>query len=910
MSFKPTPDSAASLTIWLGGVNVNAAVSGVNLYLGLGHGFYGLASADVGDQVQVLGAGPSGAPLWTTIATVASAGICTMATAASTAIAAGAQVTIYRPLDEAHFGTDNAVLQDSIVFERSLTTRGTLDFTIKYNYVTESIGVFGIPTSLVGNPVLLTDSSLATAPFGGQVGDIFGGSIEQAKVTNYPGTGRTEIEVQCVAWEAICARRLIVLCPTFQTSPEYQAGQQYLTFNGAPYDAVTNPMGVQSGISQYLPPGSPPGTAPTVFHTRWFSIYPAPTNIVLITVNGTAVAYGPYNIQPPWGAGGYDFYWSPADNPSIGIDPSLVINPTDVFVFTVNGTAASGGSNIIPSLNYTGVNADAIAVNLINLIAASEGITVDLANVTPAVGIQAIQFTASQSIDAALASLCQYISGAAGAYWYYLDPRKGFNFAIQGVSNPAPWNISELDASDGNVLMKVSCSVTREKYFNATWLDLSQLSNQVSVYCQGDNSTQSFQLPYPVAAAPTVTRYDGIAPNPLPSGVITFLQAFAGTGTGYTDGDLLTLHQPGSGNNATVLIFADPNVHSILSWNLGNPGTGYNDIDPFTCTGGTGTGAHGYCVTAMALAMTVGEVGKSGFDFYWSPGSNELKQDAGQAPITSSQFLLVVYQPSSSSYAQYLDQVAIGVRQLAEGGSGEYDTYLDLANTLPLVQGPPAQAVGLEVAQTLSNLFSVLSQELAVDTYRTGIAPGMSIVVSLNRVAGATFVVQSARLTDLNRLQLWSLTCVFGAIIGDWKTAVKFFTSGASAPAAVAALQTTGAAPSGATYGYFTITITIAGHVLPDYANGTAQEYTISANVTMNAILHPPTATGGDPFWLTIIQDHVGGHAITWDSSYSTGSPAIGPPQPSPLPYAETAYLFVQTDTPGIWRCLTANSNF
>jgi hypothetical protein len=828
----------------------------------------------------VLGAGPSGAPLWTTIATVASAGICTMATAASTAIAAGAQVTIYRPLDEAHFGTDNAVLQDSIVFERSLTTRGTLDFTIKYNYVTESIGVFGIPTSLVGNPVLLTDSSLATAPFGGQVGDIFGGSIEQAKVTNYPGTGRTEIEVQCVAWEAICARRLIVLCPTFQTSPEYQAGQQYLTFNGAPYDAVTNPMGVQSGISQYLPPGSPPGTAPTVFHTRWFNIFPAPTNIVLITVNGTAVAYGPYNIQPPWGAGGYDFYWSPADNPSIGIDPSLVINPTDVFVFTVNGTAASGGSNIIPSLNYTGVNADAIAVNLINLIAASEGITVDLANVTPAVGIQAIQFTASQSIDAALASLCQYISGAAGAYWYYLDPRKGFNFAIQGVSNPAPWNISELDASDGNVLMKVSCSVTREKYFNATWLDLSQLSNQVSVYCQGDNSTQSFQLPYPVAAAPTVTRYDGIAPNPLPSGVITFLQAFAGTGTGYTDGDLLTLHQPGSGNNATVLIFADPNVHSILSWNLGNPGTGYNDIDPFTCTGGTGTGAHGYCVTAMALAMTVGEVGKSGFDFYWSPGSNELKQDAGQAPITSSQFLLVVYQPSSSSYAQYLDQVAIGVRQLAEGGSGEYDTYLDLANTLPLVQGPPAQAVGLEVAQTLSNLFSVLSQELAVDTYRTGIAPGMSIVVSLNRVAGATFVVQSARLTDLNRLQLWSLTCVFGAIIGDWKTAVKFFTS-----------------------------ITIAGHVLPDYANGTAQEYTISANVTMNAILHPPTATGGDPFWLTIIQDHVGGHAITWDSSYSTGSPAIGPPQPSPLPYAETAYLFVQTDTPGIWRCLTANSN-
>ena len=379
------------------------------------------------------------------------------------------------------------------------------------------------------------------------------------------------------------------------------------------------------------------------------------------------------------GLAGYDFYWSPASNPAVSIDPSLTLSGTDTIVFTVNGTAASGGANIIPLLTFTNTNADAIAVALISFIAASEGISIT-GNVAAGPLIQSIQFPALQSIDAALSSLCEFISGVSGAYWYYIDPRKGFNFAIQGVSNQAPWNIEETDGSDGNVLMVVSNTVTREKFYNAAWLDLSTLANQVSVYCQGDGMTQSFNMPYPIAAAPSVTLYTGNAPYPTPTGDIVKVEA-TNDGQNYSAGDTIYLEQAGSGNTATIIVQSvlpgpGPTTGAIQSYTLGAPGTGYSDsyldpnAPPVTSTGGTGSGATWAVSTSVATQESVGLVGETGFDFYWSPGFSELKQDAGNPAILASQFLLVTFQPSASTYTQYIDtQAALiaNMRRVAPG---------------------------------------------------------------------------------------------------------------------------------------------------------------------------------------------------------------------------------------------------
>ena len=921
--YTPPLDSAASLTVWIGFVSLSTNMTGNTV-----SGNFGLPGVTLaaGAIVQILGAGPSGAPLWTTVAS--GAGISTFTTVASASQSvSGVQCTVYVPLIESTFGTSGGgripitqnIIDGSIAFEKSLSTRPTLDFTIySSNGYILSLAVWGNsllsagPQVLVGVPVLLTDSSLATAPFGGEVGDIFGGSIEQAKCTNYPATGEFEIECQCVSWDAIAARRLLVLTPGFQTSPGYEAGQQTLTYNGAAA-SPSNPNGVNTGLSYYLPPGSPPGTRPTQYVTSWFNIFPPPINIVLITLNGTAVAYGPYGDTPPQGPGGYDFYWSPANNPAVSIDPSLTLSGTDTIVFTVNGTAASGGANIIPSLTFTNTNADAIAVALISFIAAPEGISIT-GNVAAGPLIQSIQFPASQSIDAALSSLCEFISGASGAYWYYIDPRKGFNFAIQGVSNPAPWNIEETDGSDGNVLMVVSNTVTREKFYNAAWLDLSTLANQVSVYCQGDGTTQSFNMPYPIAAAPSVTLYTGNAPYPTPTGVIVRVEA-TNDGQNYSAGDTITLEQAGSGNNANIIVQSvlpgpGPTTGAIQSYALGAPGTGYSDsyldpnAPPVTSAGGTGSGATWAVSTGVATQESVGLVGETGFDFYWSPGSSELKQDAGNPAIIASQFLLVTFQPSASTYTQYIDTQAALIRQYAEGGSGEYDQYLNLANTLPLVQGPPAQVVGLNVAQALAELFSQLAQQVDVDTYNTGIAPGMSIGVNLQFIAQGTFVVQSVRLTDEGRLQLWKLSLISGLLIGDWKTAIKYFTAGGSAPPAV--LPTTTSAPSATGTAFYTITY--AATITPDYTQGTTQFCQLTGNVTVANVTSSPTGSG-QPLTLILQQDATGGRTVTWGSDYSVGSPAIAPPQPSQVPYAQTVYEFRQTDTPGVWQYLYSYSD-
>jgi len=45
-------------------------------------------------------------------------------------------------------------------------------------------------------------------------------------------------------------------------------------------------------------------------------------------------------------------------------------------------------------------------------------------------------------------------------------------------------------------------------------------------------------------------------------------------------------------------------------------------------------------------------------------------------------------------------------------------------------------------------------------------------------VTAPTFIVQSVHLTDVNRLKSYKVTCIAGATVGDWKTALKFSING------------------------------------------------------------------------------------------------------------------------------------
>jgi hypothetical protein len=65
----------------------------------------------------------------------------------------------------------------------------------------------------------------------------------------------------------------------------------------------------------------------------------------------------------------------------------------------------------------------------------------------------------------------------------------------------------------------------------------------------------------------------------------------------------------------------------------------------------------------------------------------------------------------------------------------------------------------------------------------------MAININLGQVANpgilppsanGLYVIQSVKMSDKGNLQLWEVTAIAGALIGDWKTAVKYMTGGGS----------------------------------------------------------------------------------------------------------------------------------
>lgn len=567
----------------------------------------------------------------------------------------------------------------SIDFESALSTSPTLNFD-----VFSSDGNFA---PQVGQPVLMTDSSLLSAPFGGAQGDVFGGSIEQIEIDNVPGTDAVICKCECRSWDQILSRRVLGMTDGFPTPPSS------IIFNGG---QIKNDIDFPSWGKR-----------------RYFPLDPVPVSIVSVTLGGvrqtvgpiTDVTVSPFPLLPllfPPPTGPDDWYWSPGWQYLIQDVGGATPNPGEFIEIIVDPVAQA-----IPSIYYESATADSIIRALLALIAGPEGI--ELPFIVPGPIIQAISFTGDSTFDSALSSILSYINTGPQAFWYYIDPRKGFHFEIQGVTNAAPWNISQDDASDSNVLIAVGNAITREKYTNAAYLSSSETLAPATQQFVGDSSTASFNLSYPAGSTPVITFYPG---------------------------------------------------------NSGTP--------PAICPP-VGTGVPGGNVVQT---QTVGVSGQTGFDWYWSYGSSEITQDPQWPPITKNAAIYVVYEPLVQILQPYTDEDSVAERQAIEGGSGEYDVTLDVSAGLPMMQGVPASSPGANVLETLAQYYSYMAETLTVRTYRSGHVPGQSIAINLGTVASGSFVVQSVRLSDEGNLKLWENTYIAGALIGDWKTAVKYMTGG------------------------------------------------------------------------------------------------------------------------------------
>jgi hypothetical protein len=699
-----------------------------------GGGWQGLTAEDVGDIVQVVST--SGSPavttvLWTTIASVTNSSTCVLAETIGDCT--GAQAVVYRPLDEVINNPLNYILQDSIVFETSITTRPTLDFTtftgdrtlipvvgmpvlmtdamldgsvstytitggsgyaagdyiavlqegVRYPCIIQVDGTTGggaigashivlTPTTGVPGGFMYSvangltteaitgsgsgatvDVTAVTGPaFGAEPGDVFGGSIEQVKIYNYPGMRQLKCECQCVSWDAILNRRVLGLTPAFPVS------STTLSYNG----------GQQSN-----------GYSPVYGYQRWFNLgSPPPVAIIEVTLNGTPQSVGPATALPPVGAGGFEWYWS-FGSFQLYEDPSgPTLTDGDAVVITIQSVQPQA-----PNVTYQNQPADQIVEAVISYIQDSEGIT--LANIVgsitesplvPVPTVNSITFLANQTVDEALSSLMTYINDGSTNFWYYLDPRKGLHFEILGITTAAPWNISEADGSDGNVQSMVSALTTREKYANAAWINSQGILPAVTQVFSGNSEATTFNVSYPVGSQPTILFGAGL-PNPLPS-------AYQNPPAPYVFGSV-----------------------------------------------------------TYPETQTVGVLGDSGFQWYWDAGSNTITQDGSYPPISDTEAIWVTYNPDIGQISPYPNPTSIPdstmiARQQVEGGSGEYDLTIDLTDQLPFTQGSAGQSAAVKsIAQTLAEYFQNMAQEVEVDSYRPGLAPGQSIIIGITGVAGA-----------------------------------------------------------------------------------------------------------------------------------------------------------------------------
>lgn len=195
-------------------------------------------------------------------------------------------------------------------------------------------------------------------------------------------------------------------------------------------------------------------------------------------------------------------------------------------------------------------------------------------------------------------------------------------------------------------------------------------------------------------------------------------------------------------------------------------------------------------ITVNGTPKTVGPSGATGFDWYWSDGSNILTQDAGGTILTSSDTFGITYQPFGDGIVLYSNAPAVLARAAIEGGTGYYETVhvINVRTTLAEMS---------QLAEALAKKYgSKTIQAVEILTGRPGLAAGQLITLHLTElgVDGDFLIESSSMVCDDSNAVTWSIKAIGSPLIGDWRKALADLprddtdTRGGSAPQIVAVI--------------------------------------------------------------------------------------------------------------------------
>lgn len=206
----------------------------------------------------------------------------------------------------------------------------------------------------------------------------------------------------------------------------------------------------------------------------------------------------------------------------------------------------------------------------------SEGLSV-ASVVGPTIDLN-VSGLADRTVAQALDQACANASDATHAYVWYVDEWRIVH-VIEASTTAAPWHLSDLDATDANVLVKLKYTTTLDKIVNVTFLDASAvLSPAIPENFVGNGSQESFPVTKPIGATPTVT-VGGVSKTVGQKNGVTAFQWYWSPGSGGIDRG--TDGIPGSGVSVVVTyqpqsrqLFQDRNITSIDIQSRIESGTG------------------------------------------------------------------------------------------------------------------------------------------------------------------------------------------------------------------------------------------------------------------------------------------------------------------------------------------------
>ena len=670
-----------------------------------------LLPTDPGLVIMIMGAGPGAGPLWTTI-NVVSSGTAGTTIDSATAAVTDAQCTIFRQLP-----STSHILCESLSGQASIRNFPTFNFDV--------VSIDGSFIPVAGTPILVIHSIY---------GDQFGGYIEQAKSKNMLPTMAVTTSCECVAWDKVLTRRLIYL--TSNNNPvDIATATNSFVVDGkrTSYDLFAVPITVTavdlvgscsiSGNTLSLIYGAQFYSTPSFIGTQVILHYTSGDVTVNITAfpntNTATLASSPGNTSGV-------LYSIPQTFGTVGSNTSSqwFWSPTTSTIQQgfASTTARSetlqpyGGTFDMLAVTYTYLSqivysniAVATLIESIIGLISNEGITTSISLASDVPTITQINFQKSDTIDSALAAIVKQINDGVNNYWYRMSPRKVLVFDIIGVTQAAPWNI-EVGGTGANSDGNVAPDIDLE-------ITLEKYSNTALVE---------------VSAA------------------------------------------QGSSELSQNIVGGSPQRRS---WNVSSGIAATPTITRWTQASLAGIGIGSFLPYPQTVGLLNDPATGQGMDWYWSPGSPTITQDPvigfalgfGTGGDTVGEYLQVQYFPQISLVQTYQDTAGIAARIAIEGGSGEYDTYVSPGNLANI-----ADSANVNYAQAVIAAYGSISKTLNVVTPRGGLAPAMSMVITLTEFGlSATMVVDSVGIHEEQNITKWRIALVFGAVIGDWKTAWK-----------------------------------------------------------------------------------------------------------------------------------------